>query len=274
MRIRPFSLSTSWVQTFDGIFLSGMFLVCVINMCANSAQSADHNVAATDNPPNADRAASLNTLTDQEQTAGWKLLFDGKTTNGWRTYKQSDVAPGWKVIDGTLVCDDPHSAGDLVTTDKYDWFELSLEYNISVGGNSGIMYHVTDVGSKVWTTGPEVQLLDNVKGADPHLAGWLYDLYQPPNDPHTGKAIDATQPAGQWNQIRILITPQKCETDINGVRYYEYVLGSQDWNARVAHSKFASMPDFAKSSSGYVALQGDHGQVSFRNIKIRPIEAK
>jgi hypothetical protein len=42
----------------------------------------------------------------------------------------------------------------------------------------------------------------------------------------------------------------------------------------VAKTKFAKMPLFAKSDTGYISLQGDHGQVSFRNIKIRPLEPK
>jgi hypothetical protein len=85
--------------------------------------------------------------------------------------------------------------------------------------------------------------------------------------------LDATKPAGQWNQVRLLITPEKCEHEINGVKYFEYVIGSEDFQQRVAASKFGSMPDFAKSGAGYIALQGDHGQVRFRNIKIRPIGA-
>jgi multidrug efflux system membrane fusion protein len=91
-------------------------------------------------------------------------------------------------------------------------------------------------------------------------------------DPNTGKPADATKPAGQWNEMRILLAPDRCTTSINGVKYYEYVLGSQDWNERVSKSKFASMAKFAKSTTGHLALQGDHGQVSFRNIKIRPTE--
>ena len=54
----------------------------------------------------------------------------------------------------------------------------------------------------------------------------------------------------------------------------QYVIGSDDFNARVAKSKFGKMPLFAKADSGFLALQGDHGSVSFRNIKIRAIEAK
>ncbi len=221
----------------------------------------------------ADDAAAQNTLSTAEKDAGWRLLFDGKTTDGWHTFKEKTVRPGWQVKDGTLACVDPHNAGDIVTTDKFDWFELRLEYNISEAGNSGIMFHVTDEGSHVWETGPEFQLEDNVKAADKIRCGWLYALYQPPTDPATGKPLDATKPVGQWNQVRLLISPEKCEHDINGVKYFEYVLGSKDFNERVAKSKFRSMPKFAKSPTGYIALQGDHGQVAFRNIKIRPIEA-
>ena len=120
----------------------------------------------------------------------------------------------------------------------------------------------------------EIQIEDNAKAGDPQKCGWLYALYQPLNDPKTGQPIDATKPAGQWNHVRVIISPDKCEHYVNGVKYLEYVLGSDDFNKRVAASKFASMPGFAKSSTGSLALQGDHGQVSFRNIKVRSLESK
>src|SRR3954468_7404833 len=85
------------------------------------------SLMAADTPPN--------TLTESEKAAGWKLLFDGQTTNGWRNYQKPDIAPGWKVENGELVRG-TEKAGDIITTDKYGAFELSLEYNISPGGNS------------------------------------------------------------------------------------------------------------------------------------------
>jgi hypothetical protein len=179
--------------------------------------------------------------------------------------------PGWQVQDGVLKCVDPHNAGDIVTEDSFDWFELQLDYNISEGGNSGIMFHVTEAGDHAWATGPEFQLEDNEKAADKIRCGWLYALYQPPIDPKTGKTLDATKPAGQWNHVRLLISPKKCEHEINGVVYFTYVLNSPDFNERVAKSKFGRMPHFAKFEKGAIALQGDHGQISFRNIKIKPI---
>jgi hypothetical protein len=160
-----------------------------------------------------------------------------------------------------------------VTTDKFQWFELVLDYNIAEKGNSGVMVHIGDVGGAMWASGPEIQLQDNVKGTDPQLSGWLYQLYKPPIDPKTDKPLDATKPVGEWNHLRILIAPPpaKSEVVMNGHKYYDFVWDSDDFKDRIAKSKFKSMKDFAKFDTGYIGLQGDHGQVSFRNIKIRPI---
>ncbi len=218
-------------------------------------------------------AARRNTLTEEEKKAGWQLLFNGQNLDGWHNFKSDKIRPGWKVINGILTCADPHDAGDLCTADEFDWFELQIDYNISKGGNSGIMYHVSNEGGAAWASGPEFQLEDNSAAADPVRCGWLYALYQPPLDPKTNKTLDATKPAGQWNHIRLLISPEKCVHEINGVKYFEYVLDSDDFKQRVAKSKFSRMPLFAKKHLGAIALQGDHGQVSFCNIKIRPIKA-
>ncbi|MFM7107737.1 MAG: DUF1080 domain-containing protein [Planctomycetaceae bacterium] len=209
-------------------------------------------------------AAEPNTLTPDEQQAGWRLLFDGKTTHGWRNFKQPAASPGWKVEDGALVRS-ANGAGDIMTADEFGAFELVLEYKIAPGGNSGLMFHVTEEGATPWQTGPEVQILDNAGGHDPNKAGWLYQLYVPD--------LDATKPAGEWNEIRLVVTPEKGETWMNGRKYYDFVKGSADWNARVAKSKFAAMPLFGKATMGHICLQ-DHGDaVAFRSIRIRPLDA-
>ena len=210
--------------------------------------------------------APPNTLTDAEKAAGWKLLFDGKSTSGWRNYQKTDIGPGWKVANGELVRGE-EKGGDIVTTDKYGAFELSLEYNISPGGNSGLMYHVTEESRLPWHTGPEVQIQDVAsKAKDPQRAGWLYQLYSSDKD--------TTKPSGEWNELRILVTPGKCATWMNGQLYYEYVKGSKDWDEKVAKSKFATQPNFGKPTSGHICLQDHNNPVRFRNVKIRAIEAK
>lgn len=211
------------------------------------------------------RAEAPNTLTEQEKAAGWVLLFDGATTDGWRNFRSDKISDGWQVVDGALARV-RGGAGDIITQEQYDAFELVLEYRISKGGNSGVMFHVTEEEDTPWKTGPEIQVQDNVDGHDPQKAGWLYQLY--PADQ------DATRPVGQWNELRILITPEKCSTHVNGVLYHEYQKGSDDWNKRVAKSKFGEMPRFGKARKGHIALQ-DHGdEVAYRNIKIREITSR
>jgi hypothetical protein len=244
----------------------GMAALAVLTLCRQTASAADTN---------------LNTLTPEEKAAGWRLLFNGTNFDGWHCFHSTEIRPGWIIKDGCMICAQPQAAGDIVTSAQYGWFELQLDYNISDGGNSGILYHVTGESTMptapTWYSGPEFQLLDNVNGPDAEprqMSGWLYGLYQPANDPKTGKPLDATKPAGQWNHVRLLVTQERCEHDINGVEYFHYVLHSADFNARVAKSKFAQMPPFAKSDVGLIALQGDHGAITFRNIKIRPIAAQ
>ncbi|MCA9008601.1 MAG: DUF1080 domain-containing protein, partial [Planctomycetaceae bacterium] len=220
-----------------------------------------------------------NSLSAAEQRGGWKLLFDGRTTNGWRNYRAEKVSDGWTIKDGALERVSK-GAGDIVTTDEFQNFELSLEYRISKGGNSGIMFHVTEEGAQPWHSGPEVQVQDNVDGRDPQKAGWLYQLYKPVKPAWATQfenqvgfkgsdMDDATRPAGEWNQVYLRISPRQCEVAVNGVSYFYFNKGDAEWDKRVAASKFAAFPQFGKAKKGHICLQ-DHGDpVAYRNIKLR-----
>ncbi|HTI52556.1 MAG TPA: family 16 glycoside hydrolase [Planctomycetaceae bacterium] len=215
-------------------------------------------------------SSAENTLSESEKRAGWKLLFDGKTKAGWRNYKRDKISDDWVVEDGALSRTGAR-AGDIVTTDQYDSFELSIEYKISKGGNSGIMFHVTEDGDAPWHTGPEIQVQDNVDGHDPQKAGWLYQLYKPSPAMLSTEIPDSTRPVGQWNHVQVRVTPLICEINMNGIRYALFQKGSTDWDARVAKSKFAKYPNFGKPTKGFICLQ-DHGNpVAYRNIKLRPL---
>ncbi|MBR9761600.1 DUF1080 domain-containing protein [bacterium] len=206
-----------------------------------------------------------NELTAAEKKAGWTLLFDGKTMEHFRNYKKEGVRGQWVVRDGafTLL---KKGGGDIITKKQYGAFEFTADYKITPGGNSGLMYHVQESENTPWRTGPEIQILDNPKGKDPQKAGWLYQLYRP------AEGVDATKPAGEWNTIRILITPEKCVHWMNGTKYVEYVKGSEDWDKKVAASKFSKFKDFGKATKGHICLQ-DHGnEVSYRNVKIREVK--
>ena len=227
-------------------------------------------------------AETPNQLSESEARSGWKLLFDGKTTDGWRNYQKDTISDGWSIQDGALTRSGK-GAGDIITKDQFENFELSLEYKISPEGNSGLMFHVTEAEKRPWQSGPEIQILDNAKGHDPQQAGWLYQLYKPINPAWAQKAEaaaglkpsenpDATRPAGQWNQLYLRISPQRCEVIMNGVSYFRFKKGNADWDKKVAASKFSKFPNFGKATKGHICLQ-DHGDlVSYRSIKVRPLE--
>jgi 3-keto-disaccharide hydrolase len=214
-------------------------------------------------------AAEQNTLTAQEKAAGWQLLFDGKdASKSWRGYNKEALPKEWVVEDGVLVRKEK-GGGDIITKDQYESFELSVDWKISEGGNSGVMFKVQETDKPPYYTGPEAQIQDNIKGHDPQKAGWMYQLYSSP--------VDTTKPVGEWNTfvLKCQKTPAgtfKCEHTMNGTKYCEYEIGSDDWKAKLAKSKFAKWEGFGTSAKGHICLQ-DHGDVvSFRNIKIRTLK--
>ena len=207
--------------------------------------------------------AGITPLTEAERTAGWTLLFDGRSLRGWQGFKSATPGPGWTANDGVL-----HRAaagGDILTVEEFGDFELSLEWKIEKGGNSGIFFHVVKDGDEAWWSGPEVQILDNAvhkDGQNPLTsAGANYAVHPP--------AKDVTRPIGEWNQVRLLVRGPHVEHWLNGVKIVDYELWSPDWEARVKASKFDKIPLYGKAKRGHIALQ-DHGDpVWFRNVKVR-----
>jgi 3-keto-disaccharide hydrolase len=218
--------------------------------------------------PAAQQAA--NTLTDAEKKAGWILLFDGHSLDGWRGYKKPDAVDSrWKVIDGalTLPADngkDTHGQRDIITTDTFEQFELSVDWKVAPGSNSGIKYFILeDQDSAI---GHEYQVIDDERHPDakvgPHRqTAAFYDVLPASDRP--------LKPAGEWNTTRIVVRGQTVEHWLNGKKVLQYELNSPALNAAIQKSKFKGIERFGKRQNGYILLQ-DHGdQVWFRNIKIR-----
>jgi hypothetical protein len=218
--------------------------------------------------PAAQQQPSANTLSPAERAAGWRLLFDGTSTKGWRGFRQKTAPDGWQVVDGTL--SRVRSGADLVTVDQFDSFELALEWKIAPGGNSGIMFRVSEDEEATYHTGPEMQVLDNGRHPDGKApltsAGSCYGLYAP--------VKDTTKPVGEWNAVRLIVNGNHVEHWLNDVKVVEYELGSPEWTKLVRSSKFNEWPRYGRVPRGHIALQ-DHGDlVSYRNIKIRSIGSR
>jgi hypothetical protein len=209
------------------------------------------------------RAQAPNTLTAAEQKAGWKLLFDGKTIDKWRGYKSTTMPAGWQVVEGAMTRVAP--ATDIVTIDQFGDFDFQFEWQVTPGANSGVMFHVTETADSTYQTGPEYQILDNGGHADGKSpltsAASNYAVHAP--------SEDLTKPVGSWNQGRLIVKGSHVEHWLNGTKVVDYELGSADWEAKVAASKFKDMPRYGREPRGHIAIQ-DHGdKVAFRNLKVK-----
>lgn len=219
-----------------------------------------------------------NSLSDYEKSNGYALLFDGATTNNWvGAYKETFPEKGWEVTNGTLRVlgndgRESTNGGDIVTKEEFSAFDLSFEFKLTPGANSGLKYFVTlSEKNKGSALGLEYQVLDDEKHPDAKMGrdgnrtlSSLYDLIT------SKKQERFMRPIGQWNNGRIVVYPDnKVKHYLNGVKVVEYVRGSEDFKKLVSLSKFKDKPNFGEASKGHILLQ-DHGNdVSFRSLKIK-----
>lgn len=187
----------------------------------------------------------------------------------WRRYGGESIPEAWQFAeDGTLHFSADGEGGDIITTEQYENFELELEWKISPGGNSGIMFRVSEAHDYPWRTGPEYQILDNEahpdaeEGTDRH-AGANYDMHSP--------SANVAHPAGEWNHARIVVNGAEVEHWLNGEMIVSYELWSDAWKALIAESKWSDMPDYGMMKAGHICLQDHSDPVWFRNIRIRSL---
>lgn len=236
-------------------FVAGslVFLLTIVGSSASLwAQRIEMQaVEATSGPP--DKGAKK-----------FEELLSSKDLSKFRGYQTEEIPSGWSVQGKNLVFDGSGS-GDIITVDTYRDFELQVEWSVEKGGNSGIMYHVTLGDSAPYESGPEIQLLDDDAHADGKSeltsAGALYGLY-----PATEKKLLGP---GKWNKSRIIVEGEKVTHYLNGVKVFEAVSGSEDWNQRLANSKFKDWKNFNKAEEGHIAFQNHGDPVKFRDIRIK-----
>ena len=253
------------IVSYGSLFVA--LMLCPLVISANQKQSLTTKRSSSSN--------SVNTLTKAEKAAGWKLLFDGKTTAGWRGFKKQDFPKsGWIVEDGCLklLAKDKRGSGDggdIISTDKFNDFELQFEWRVAPGGNSGVKYFITE--EREGAIGHEYQTIDEAGyagklGIKQTTAG-LYDVL-PPN----GKRV--LRPAGEFNHSRIIVNGKHVEHWLNGAKVLEYQLESEALKAGIAESKFKNVAGWGTKFSTPILLQ-DHGdEVCFRNLKIRELPAR
>ena len=231
---------------------------------------------------------SHNSLSEAEKLQGWQLLFDGSTSTGWEGFQDTPFpASSWAIEDGTIRTLADNSGGDIVSVSQFENFELTFDWKLVKGGNSGVKYLV----QKAWAgpgyrphlspdakrrsmlraTGPEYQLLDDAnlnrrrRGWEYSSCGSLYLLYKPVAD-------KPVRPAGEWNTSRIVVRGTHGEHWLNGAKILEYEFNSPDMFARVEQTKFKRVPGFGFKGPGHIALTHHNHPVWYRNIKVRALQ--
>ena len=196
----------------------------------------------------------------------WKPLLDEQVVSTWRGYQRESMPDGWQMVDGVLAR--IGDAGDIITTDQFENFELRFDWKIEPGGNSGVFFGVSEDGAVAWHSGPEYQLLHNAGHPDGKApitaAGSNYAVHPP--------IADMTRPVGEWNRSRLRVNREHVEHWMNGMYLLSYQIGDIEWQRRVTDSKFSELPLYGQSRRGHIAIQ-DHGDpVWFRNMRIRVID--
>jgi Domain of Unknown Function (DUF1080) len=212
-------------------------------------------------------ASGATPLTEEQRVAGWRSLFDGTSTAAWRGYHEQAFPAGWHIVDGVLT--KTGSVHDIISRDQFGNFELTLDWKLSPGGNSGVFYRGTEEYEAIYWTAPEYQLLDDAGHPDGKsrltAAGSAFGLYPSP--------AGVVKPADQWNSTRIVVNGNNVQHWMNGQKLLEYDLGSPDWEAKVKASKFKDWPHYGLASRGHIGIQGDHdGTLSIRNVRIREMK--
>ena len=245
-----------------------MFMTAmVLTSCNSSKKSSDKSTTAVAASPKEE----------------WISLFDGKSFDGWRGYNRADMPKAWTIEDGAIKINGSgkgeagaNNGGDILFDRKFKNFELTFEWKVSKGANSGVFYLAREIkGDPIYKSSPEYQILDNQNHPDAKLgkngnrqSASLYDLI--PAVPQNSK------PFGEWNTGGVMVYQGTVVHSQNGENVLEYHLWTDDWKKMVLGSKFKDMPNFmnagGENQEGFIGLQ-DHGNdVWYRNIKIKILD--
>lgn len=233
------------------------------------------SISCKDKTENQEETVKTENISDQEGN-DVATLFNGENLDGWKAYNSDEITQ-WKVEDDAIsfsAAEGERSGSEnLISEKEYTNFELSLEWKISEGGNSGIMWGVQEDEkfSEPYLTGPEIQILDNQKHPDAQngpirQAGALYDMIP--------ASKDVTKPIGEWNNVVIRIDHEANlgSVTLNGEKITEFPVHGEEWDKMVEGSKFNEWEDFGKHRTGHIALQDHDDNVWFRSIQIRELK--
>ena len=205
----------------------------------------------------------------------WTNLFDGESFDGWHTYLQDTISSQWQIEDGVMFYkpdpDKNQGMNNLITDKTYKNYELSLQWKISVDGNSGVFFGVLEDEKYVvpYMTAPEVQIRDYTNIPDftdkQQMSGAIFGI--------VGIEKDVANSAGEWNHFLIRIDHENNEGSVtlNKEEVARFPLHGEEWKTLVKNSKFKDWEGFGITQEGHIGLQDHAYGVWFRSIKIREL---
>tara|TARA_B100000575_G_scaffold131103_1_gene104433 strand:- start:451 stop:1149 length:699 start_codon:yes stop_codon:yes gene_type:complete len=216
---------------------------------------------------------SCNSLVEPESE--WIILFDGSSLDGWQAIDGSELPYGWNIIDNTLdltreIGFDENLKSDIkYGSEKFDNFDLYLEWKIPPGGNSGIFYHIQESSE----ASPEYQIIDDVNYDSIHgislsplqKTASYYGMFA------ADENIKILNPVGQWNTSRIIFTEEQVEYWLNGVKVLSFIPWTDEWYKKKNSGESTNLVDYGEYRDGYIGFQDYGNNISFRNIKIKRI---
>ncbi len=271
--------------------------------CGGNKKTAETQEAATDNTALTISTQPLNdsTLTEESFATdkdGYISIFDGTSFKGWRGYGKDKVPGKWVIEDGCIKFNgtgggeaQDNDGGDIIFAHKFKNFELTFDWKVAKGSNSGVFFLAQEVqstddkGNKkmepIYISAPEYQILDNANHPDAKLgkdnnrqSSSLYDMI--PAVPQNSK------PFGEWNTGKIMVYKGTVVHGQNGENVVEYHLWTPQWTELLQASKFSQekwplafelLNNLGgPNREGYIGLQDDGDDVWFRNIKVKVLD--
>ncbi len=183
-----------------------------------------------------------------ETEHGFRPLFNGKDLTGWKLRNPAGHN-SWSVLPGGILKNtvekDVHGT-DLVTDQKFWNFTVRYEFMTPDGSNSGFYLRGRH----------EIQILGDYKEGKASKTGngSLYNFKAPDKF--------ATKPGGEWQSAEATMIGNRITVILNGVKIHDNVVCDRPTGAEI---------DGRVNEPGPIFLQGDHGTVSFRNLRIKEL---
>lgn len=191
-------------------------------------------------------AVTFSTLAADEP--GFKPIFNGHDTTGWHL-RRKDGHNSWKIEDSVLknTVNKGEHGTDLVSDQKYWNFTVRYEFQVPDGSNSGFYLRGRH----------EIQILGDYKSGQPSKTGngAIYN--------HTAPSVFASKPAGEWQTVEATIVGNRISVTLNGKKIHDAVVCDRATGSEI---------DNKVTEPGPLFLQGDHGTVWFRNMRIKELK--